>query len=460
MVMDQRMRATHRRLSKSFAALMEEVSAPGAAVPPFVRPGDPSFLYPMNAWPYFVDAEMAREMADAVVGVMRMIRLIPERIFAGDGAAVGTYFGYNDLNYAKEVFSSPNRMETVLARPDFLLTQEGFKCLETNVSPNIGGALTRAWRDAYLALPFLQDFLERHGLRLRYNDTLSQYCQLLLDLADSLDLFDQEGRLTVGLLMSLENPNRHLAASSFETLIAEHLKSIGRELEVSYCLIDHLEDLVIQDDRVWHQGRRIGVLLEYHRHITPLPILEVSKRGGVQLFNGPSYYMMTNKRALSLLSQHAQSDAFSAEERRTIERYIPWSRDIVEGKVQFRGEQEDLVPLLLRKQEWFVLKSGMGLRGAEVMVGRQTSPDVWAQSVATAVASGQWLAQEYLVTEPVLGMTEDGTMAAHELVWGLFSLGERFSGGFLRGAASGNLRGVINSANGAVESLILFEESP
>lgn len=460
MMSEERLSRTHRRFSSNFAAFMDHVRSKSSAVQPFDRSNldELIFMYPMNAWLYFADATFERELAEAAEAVMRLVCLVPERIFHNNGQAIADFFGYANPDLAEMIFQAPNRMETVVARPDFLLTADGLKCLETNVSTNIGGANTKPWLDVHLQRPFMKEFLDRSELNLRFIDPMDYFFQHVLNLAVQMGLHGPNGELVVGMILPDSHPDKMLTVNYFQDLSDGYLERSGNATQVHYALVKNEDDLCIEADDLKMHGQRIGILLQVGGRGTSLELLRLHKRGGVHLLNGPAHRLMTDKRTLALLSMHADTPSFSAEERALIERYIPWTRNVAAGQVSFRGEQADLETLLREKPESFVLKRGQGYSGDSVVVGRQADRQRWEETIALAMSQGDWLVQEFLVSEPVLGMGEDGVLAAHELVLGLFCFGGRFSGTFTRSAPYHQGTGVINTSNGAVESVLVFED--
>ncbi len=451
------LRSVHRRLSPAFEQFMDYVCANLDQVTPFDRTKLPpkAFPYPMNAWPFLVDASFRQEVISATETVMRLIRLIPERLFSDDLGACGTFFDYPDPELAKLFFSLPNGMETVMARPDFLLTESGFKCLETNVSPNIGGWFTYLWMEAYLERPFFKTYLDAHGLQPEYVNPMQEFFGFLLDLSLKTNLI-QDGQLCVAVVPQFQESMPPQVAASLQFMADQYVSTHRPGHKLQFLLPESYDEVVIENGGAFVGGVQVAIIIEADEGLTPGHVLDLFKNGGVVLLNGPTHFMMTNKRALALLSQNAESDKFTAEERGWIERYIPWSRDLKAGNVLFRGEREDLVSLVKAKREQFVLKAGLGCQGEEVLIGNKTEPAQWEAAVDLALAEGGWLVQEFLKSVATLGMGEDGVLCSYDLIWGFFSFGERFSGSFLRLEKSDFGKGVINSAAGAHETLMLF----
>lgn len=89
-----------------------------------------------------------------------------------------------------------------------------------------------------------------------------------------------------------------------------------------------------------------------------------------------------NKRAMALMWERI--DLFSPQSRAAIRRYLPRT---------CRLESLPRSRVLAEREQW-VLKSDYGCEGDEVVIGRDTEPGVWAESLDAAVP-GRWVAQRH-----------------------------------------------------------------
>jgi hypothetical protein len=201
-------------------------------------------------------------------------------------------------------------------------------------------------------------------------------------------------------------------------------------------------------------GRRVHAIYEFGTGWVPLDAYSLCKSGQLQVYNGPLQRFGGDKRCLSLLSEYAASGRFDERERQVIERYVPWGRDLIAGPVEYQGVRHDLVGLLRRERERFVLKKGWSWEGRDVVVGRFIPQGEWERWIDQTLAAGGWLAQEYVESLPYLYQHGEQGAEIHSVVWGTFCLGGRYGGGFLRMMPNGQGDGVINSARGATEGYI------
>ncbi len=89
-----------------------------------------------------------------------------------------------------------------------------------------------------------------------------------------------------------------------------------------------------------------------------------------------------NKRLMAFLWEH-------------IHRFAPHAQDVIRAHVPISSRLETMheEQLLAQKDEW-VLKSDYGAEGAEVILGRNVTDEVWAASIRHA-RPGRWIAQRW-----------------------------------------------------------------
>lgn len=107
-------------------------------------------------------------------------------------------------------------------------------------------------------------------------------------------------------------------------------------------------------------------------------------------------YVAEAKTSLALLHEPRFQDRFTPEERALIGGLVPWTRRLERGvEVEFEGERQELVPLLLKRQADFVVKQQYDIRGDGVTIGRGTPPDQWRKIVEESCGTGS-VAQRYI----------------------------------------------------------------
>ena len=247
---------------------------------------------------------------------------------------------------------------------------------------------------------------------------------------------------------SAEAYTRHLR----EALEACGVAAEGRVLLCAY------DELVPERGALALEGHRVHAIVEQHDGSGDVrAAFRAFKTGQVNLFSGPIAWLLNDKRNLALLSEHAGSGDFTAAERELIERHLPWTRRVAPGRTTFRRRPFRVPDDLVEHREEMVLKKASSVGGAFVVVGRYRTPAQWAQAVGRAVWEEDWVVQAYQESVPYC--FQSGAEAVrHEMVWGLFTFGDRFGGAFLRMAPAGRADGRVNGAQGAEVGVVLEVE--
>lgn len=124
--------------------------------------------------------------------------------------------------------------------------------------------------------------------------------------------------------------------------------------------------------------------------------------------------MLGNKGALALISDPASNGFLSHEERAAVDRHLPWTRILREGKTQHAGRNVDLVELVSTQKDDFVLKPADGWGGADIVMGAECGASAWGDALARAM-QGRYVVQQRIVSEaepyPVI---ENGSLSLVE----------------------------------------------
>lgn len=116
-------------------------------------------------------------------------------------------------------------------------------------------------------------------------------------------------------------------------------------------------------------------------------------------------YVTEDKRALALLSDPHSPLDLAPEQRRALDRHLPWTRLLHDGEITTpEGEQADPREFARRSRDGLVLKRGNSTHGQGTTIGRLVPPEHWASLVDSAARAGDAVLQQYepLPTEQVL----------------------------------------------------------
>lgn len=423
---------------------------------------DVSTLCRAQPWPVFLPRSTVRTFESAAVGLARILLDLPRRVFGNDPARFQEFYriGADQAQLIATLIDTTDILDIATARGDFLETADGLKCLELNVGGGLGGWSVGAWTRSYLAEPLIRGFLEQSGLDVSF--TLPSevvFRHLLAEVAP----LAEDGEVNVAF-----------AVPSAETLVgtgrwAEDYESEYRAILASRgdlggsAVTCPIADLREEGRGLRFGGRRIHAVVEACNGEITRPVLSALMAGTVRVFNGPVTRVLADKLNLALLSELVDSDLLSAAERETVRAHVPWTRRVSAEFVDFEGERAYLPDLLCDRQERMVVKPGFSAHGEEVFIGPGTSREAWAQVVERALGEEGWVVQEFLDGTTYLFQVDDDPQrppAAHDLVWGLLTFGDRYAGCFVRLMARGG-HGVINAARGACVGAVLeVDEDP
>jgi hypothetical protein len=455
--------ATHRNLSLTAVQFLEYVRQNPASTHrrEYSTPSAPawlsSFSYPVQSWPLFVGAEKRQELESASSGVLELIKLIPSRLLDGDPKRIADFYGLPELAVGL-LIEPPNGLPGAVARCDLIDSPAGVKCIEPNVAANLGGWELRFWAEQRRGDPCFARFCTELGINPAFRDPTRELLRHVV--ADTgCQAYARQGELNLAVAVpaSYAEEIRKTSAVDLGLLYQEVLRDLGEDRRGKLTVTAYPNcDLTLRRGCLYRGGDRIHAIIEFTEPplSTPPEIYRVFKGERVQVYNGPLPGLLGTKKSLVLLSEHEDSDGFTAAEREVVRRHVAWTRFVREGSTRHRGENVVLLDLLAARREDFVLKPALGSRGDGVLVGRHVTPEAWEQGLRTALSEGGWLAQEHVPSRPYVFQHGEEGAAAHDLVWGVYSFGGSYGGALLRMVPRGTKEGVINSARGAEEGFL------
>jgi hypothetical protein len=339
------------------------------------------------------------------------------------------------------------RYAACMARPDIVVSATGPKFLEFNVSGAVGGpveahCLQRAWH-----------FLEHrvHHSQLHYDDPFAPRARLFGAVCEELDL---PPRLAwVGSTRDLY----HTDSTRYFDLELDYLHRQG-------FVADHFEpeELAAALDIGLPNGYPLGL-----RHFTipewqelgidMTPVARALKTGCL-LLSAQTSALLANKKTLGLISEG--QPWMSTAEQRIVDDYVPWTRILGDRKVTREGDTVELGPFTLEHQEQLVLKRGIGMKGLQVVMGRDCSPNRWSDHVHQAIRTGDSVVQDYV--EPGrcrldISWSEDGRVQSEQVapVLSPFLFGGYRGGLWARFFATGQTGVISREGYGALENVVL-----
>jgi hypothetical protein len=411
----------------------------------------PEVAAPVQPWPVLIDGERRRRCERLAVGLARLVRSLPRRIFAGDAGRIAEFYGL-DPNLAALLLAEPSGIDETLCRGDFVDGERGLQCIELNVGA-LGGWQHAAFAPLHLGHPEIARFAREHGLRLGVTDSIRALFEHVVGAAVG-DPERPGGRPLRVLVVASDGRGTSVDTHplpAYRRALAAVAAVAGVEAEVE---VARLSDLRFSDAGVEVGGRRFDAAVEQNDIAPSAELFRAFKAGRVKLFTGSIGLITGDKRNLALLSRLQDSDLFDAAERELIRSAVPWTRDVTAGLAARGGRKVPMPDLLRRERETLVLKAADSYGGADVHIGRDTEPAAWAQLVERALAERGWVVQDYVAPRPQAFQAGEEGWAWHDLVWGLYAFGDRYAGAFVRLAPRGG-GGVVNIGRGATIGVAL-----
>ena len=162
------------------------------------------------------------------------------------------------------------------------------------------------------------------------------------------------------------------------------------------------EDLAYGRKALRANGTRIDVV--YRRVLTSellarpeaaKALVQAYMDGAVTVVNSFRAKLLHKKMSLALLSDDRYAKLYTPEQRKAIATHIPWTRKMREGHTTYRGKVVDMVDLISRWKDRFVLKPNDEYGGKGVVLGWTVEQHEWEQTIMSGLTAS------YVVQEKV-----------------------------------------------------------
>ena len=413
-------------------------------------------LFTLQPWPTFINKTVKEQFSKVASSLFRLCKSIPARIFGNDPQKISEYYEI-PLDEAKTCLQgiTDDHLEHLVGRGDFTLSSSGLKCLEFNVTTNLGGWDVPVWESLYLSTPVISKFISQNQIKVLNENLFRKFIQHATE--STLKKFTNKHEMNILFVI----PDHKKALGSKVGYLNQLYQSVLQQKEFPVrgeVMIGDIQQLEKEKQYLYYNGSPVHCLIEmYQGKITPV-VAEVFKAGNVRLLNGPASNLVRNKLNLALLSDYRTLDnhPFNCEEKGIIDRYIPWTRKIAPIETLFNGQSLQMKDLILNNKDRLVIKPGDGYGGKGVYIGKHTSDSQWQEAFNIAMAEKNWLVQEYVESLNFLYQTGENGCEMHDMAWGFFLLGNDYAGGWTRVLPQKHQRGVINCHAGA-KAGVIFE---
>jgi hypothetical protein len=407
--------------------------------------------FPLQSWPTFIGAEKLKELKWTSVEVSRLLRSVPERVLGTDPVKLSNFYGLGSPSVAEVLFTPPTGAETMISRGDLIETASGFKCIEFNFTPSLGGLDATVVTGLQLAAPPTARFIRSEGIDVTFTDTIFEMFRHIIEDVRTKGSFRND-EITIALVTDpYEVPRMITLLGYMNDEVQRTIASLGLTLKGLVVACSPAE-LTLKGNGLRLDNRKVDAVVELTSNSTPPSIYRLFKGEVIGLYNGPLGIILSNKRTLALLSEHAAS--FLPAEQAFIEEHVPWTRLVVEGPVDYAGQTHPLIELLRGHRDLFVLKDSNSCGGEGVVIGKFASQELWRETVDRALLEGDWVVQEVQQSLPYLYQSGDYGCSVHDMIWGPFVFGDRYGGVILRMQPKA-VGGAVNLSIAATEGIVL-----
>ncbi|CAN5216237.1 hypothetical protein BH10ACI1_BH10ACI1_21050 [soil metagenome] len=338
----------------------------------------------------------------------------------------------------------------VSSRFDTYLNGDDFKFLEYNAETPAGIGDQFTFERVFKKIPEVQQFLaeNKHWLtRPRYR---------LLEALDSayrdmggkkekpnIAIVDWEGVSTVSEFEILRDCWQ---SERYNTIIATpfELEYDGKVLRVGDFEVD-----------IFYKRVLIHEFLEKFDETHPL--VRAYTDGNVCMANNFRVKIPHKKTSFAIMSDEKYEGIFTSKQLELIRKHIPWTRTVREAKTNFHGKEVDLLELLHRERENFILKPHDDYGGHGISFGWENSASDWNVLLENALKDC-FIVQERVVVEKISIPTISGgelSMPTLNVDFDPFLFRGKVDGGLVRLSASS----LVNvSAGGGETALVVMED--
>jgi hypothetical protein len=279
------------------------------------------------------------------------------------------------------------------ARLDAFMTAEGFRVVEANVECPAGPGYADRTLEEMLGLALVQEFQRRTGAY-----PIPTREGFLRGLLMAWHAAGRRGRPRVLITDYLDLPT----APEFH-MLADYLRAHGFEavVEDPRRLEYRAGALVAQGTTIDLVYRRVLVNEFLERADEVRPLFEAYRDRAVVMVNPFRAKLAHKKTSFALLSgDHLDPQWLTPEERRVVDRHVPWTRRLRPGRTVYRGAVVDLVELVASRRQDFVLKPNDDYGGRGIVLGWEGDDAGFQRSLEAA------LDRDYVVQERIRTVEE------------------------------------------------------
>ena len=198
-----------------------------------------------------------------------------------------------------------------------------------------------------------------------------------------------------------------------------------------------LEDVTYDGSTLTVKGE--PVQLVYRRalidDIDQSDLVAAARDGRVCVVNPFRSLVANNKKLFALFCDPRFSHLIEREEQEVIDKTIPWTRILRDGRTQYGDWRIDLLPFVADNRERLVLKPASDFGGHNVSLGMETPQGEWDSIIEAHAERADFIVQEYVpVPEEMFPTIEGGHVQMRLKRFNInpFGIGGRYAGSITR----------------------------
>jgi len=340
--------------------------------------------------------------------------------------------------------------QIVVARPDGFLKGDDLKFLEFNSDSPAGVAWTDLHEEVFLELPHMRELSARTTLG-------GSDCQRIM-LKAFLKAYKEFGL-----------PDRPVAAvvdwRDVSTLREFYINQSYFEKNGVEALVADPRDFELKGDKLYAQGKAINLI---YRRVIIGEVIEKKDEPGIRDFleafrrklccfvNPFCSKIPGSKSFMGVLSDERFDSMFTARQNEIRRNFVPATRVLKPGKVDWQGRRVDAYDLAREEKENVVIKPTFGYGGRGVNVGREKTPGEWDDLLQDAAGKpGEWTLQEYvdIPEEPFPVFEPDLAFEPRKVNLNPYLFGGTYAGCFVRLSKSSIIN--VTAGGGMVPVFVL-----
>ena len=169
--------------------------------------------------------------------------------------------------------------------------------------------------------------------------------------------------------------------------------------------------------RLRHEGFEIDIFFKrviIHEFLDRFdenhPLFRAINDGAVCMANSFRSKIPHKKSSFALLTDPEYHTLFANNELLTIMKCIPWTRVVREGRTVYHGNENDLISLIRRDREKFVLKPNDGYGGNGIAIGWELTASKWDEAIEIALSHTFVVQERVPVEKTEIPMFSDGEL--------------------------------------------------